>query len=363
MFTKTLFPTVIKYSLRASQLNILGLNCNKINVAPNLDIVRYAARKGTRAAALAKKKARKAQKKNETQPIPKYLQRKVKVSVELERKRCTDENWQETQPIDNVYNMKLYRGKPYSVAEAVKMHRESHCFEMLNNPSALIYANIELELKLKKKDRYIEDLNGIITFPHEFKIPRKNRIIALCKDLEEQAKAMEAGAVFSGSSTLIKQILAGTVSKEDFDFVICHPDVLKEANSLRGILGRKFPNTNNGLLRLDVVEAVKSLTNGIEYKLIHSSLELDFGWIDVPFGQLDMPEEQLEENLKVVLNVIEKQKPAGTDHLLFILRTLLWCEKSKEKFKIDHWKYFSNYPENGVIKEDTEDENVKSTAQ
>ncbi|GFY78639.1 39S ribosomal protein L1 [Trichonephila inaurata madagascariensis] len=362
MFTKTLFPAFMNYSFRASQLNILGLNCNKIYVAPNLEIVRYAARKGTRVAALAKKKARKAQKKNEPQSIPKYLQRKIKVSAELERKRCTDENWLETKPIDNVYNMKLYRGKPYTVAEAVKMHRESHCPEMLNDPSALIYANVELELKLKKKDRYIEELNGIVTFPHEFKVLKKNKIIVLCKEVDEQVKATEAGAAYSGSSALIKQILAGTVSKEDFDFVICHPDMLKEANTLRGILGKKFPNTNNGLLRLDVVEAVKSFINGIEYKLKHSSLEIDFGWIDVPFGRLDMTEEHLEENLKFLLNIVEKQKPTGTDHLLFILRTLLWCEKSKEKFKIAHWKYLPNYPENGVLKEE-EDEDVKSNAQ
>ncbi|CAL1272662.1 unnamed protein product [Larinioides sclopetarius] len=356
MFTKTLFPAFVNYSLKALQLNTLGLNLNKINAAPSLDIVRYAARKGTRAAALAKKKARKLAQQNKPEPIPKYLLRKVKVSAELERRRCTDENWLETQPADNVWNMKLFRGKPYPFAEVIKMHRDAHVPEMLNDPSALVYANIELDLNLKKKNRYIEDIAGILSFPHEFKTLRKNRIAVVCKNPDDQAAATDAGASYAGSSTLVKQILAGSVSKEDFDFLVCHPDMLKEVNTLRGILAKKFPNPRNGLLRLDIAEAVKSFLYGVEYNLKRSNLEIDFGWVDIPFGRLDMPIEHLEENFKFALNNVEQQKPPNAQSILFILRTLLFCENSRERFKIPHWEYLPNYPVNGVLKEEVEEE-------
>ncbi|GIY29771.1 uncharacterized protein CEXT_284511 [Caerostris extrusa] len=359
MFTKALFPTFINYSVKTLQFNSLGLNCIKVNGVPNIDIVRYAARKGTRAAAVAKKRARKLADQNKPQPIPKYLQRKIKVNSELERKRCIDENWLDSQPIDNVFNMKLYRGKPYPFAEAIQMHRDAHVPAMLNDPSALVYANIELELKLKKKDRYIEELNGILNFPHEFQTFKKNRIVVICKSPEDQLLATDAGASYAGSATLVKQILAGSISKEDFDFLVCHPDMLKEVNTLRGILGRKFPNTSNKLLRIDIAEAVKGFMNGVEYNLKHSNSELDFGWVDVPFGRLDMPIEQLEENLKTVLNHVEKQKPPNTQNLLFIIRSLLFCERSKEKFKIAHWEYLPNYPINGIIREEVDEEEPK----
>ncbi|KAG8182099.1 hypothetical protein JTE90_018371 [Oedothorax gibbosus] len=356
MFTKTLFPTFTNFASKALRLNVLGVNSKTLNSAPALDIVRYAARKGTRAKADAKKRARKLAMQSQPAPVPKFMLRKEKLTPDSQRTRCTDENWLDTRPVDNVYSMKLYRGKPYSVSEAIKMHRESHAPEMLNDPSALIFASVELDLKLKKKDKYLEDLNGIVKFPNEFKTQKKNKVIVVCKSAEEQMKATEAGAVYAGSQTLVKQILAGSVQKDEFDYLICHPDMLKEVNSLRGILAKKFPNTYNGLLRLDIEQAVVSFINGIEYSLKRSSIEPDFGWVDLPFGRLDMPDEKLEENFKLVLDMVEKQKPSHTDDRLFITRTLLFCERSRERFKVPHWEYLQNYPVNGVIVEEVEDE-------
>ncbi|XP_015919385.1 large ribosomal subunit protein uL1 [Parasteatoda tepidariorum] len=354
MFAKQLFPSFSNYAALVGK-NIRSTIINN-RITPNVDLVRYAARKGTRAANLAAKKARKLKEAGKPQPIPKYLQRKIKISAELERKRCVDENWLETNPIDNVWNMKLYRGKPYSVSEAIEMFRELHQPEMLDDSKALLYANIELDLKLKKKDKYLEELSGSVTFPHQFDAFRNNRIIVLCKSTEDQTLATDAGAVYSGSQTLIKQILSGTISSDEYDYVICHPDMLKEANTLRGILGKKFPNTFNGLLRLDIEPAVKNFLKAIDFKLKRSNVEVDFGWVDICFGRINMPTEELEKNLKHCLEIIEKLKPAGTQEQLFIIRTLLFCEKSREKFKIPHWNYLTNYPENGVIVEETADE-------
>lgn len=356
MFTKTLFPAFANFASKTLQLNILGVNCNKLNSAPSLDIVRYAARKGTRAKALKKKMALKLQKQNKPAPIPKFMLRKVKLTPESQRTRCTDENWLETQPVDDVYNMKLYRGKPYTLSEAITMHREAHVPALLNDPSALVYARVELDLKLKKKDKFLEDLNGIITFPNEFKTLKKNKIIAVCKNAEDQRKATDAGAVYAGSQTLIKQILSGAVQKDEFDYLICHPDILKEVNTLRGILAKKFPNAHNGLLRLDIEQAVTSFINGIEYTLKRSVVEPDFGWVEVPFGRLDMAIDKLEANFKLVLSTVEKQKPSNTNDWLFITRALLCCQRSREQFKVPHWEYLPDYPVNGIIVEETEEE-------
>lgn len=360
MFCKFIFPC------NKSYLSAVWKNSGKLlagsennSVAPNLNSVRYKARKGTRAAALAAKKARKLEDANKPAPIPKYLQRKVKVSSALEKIRCTDENWLEDQPVDNVWNMKLYRGKPYSLAEAFSILQGMHVPSLLNDPSALVYVTAELDLNLKKKDKFMDEFNGIITYPYDFNIAKKNKIIALCKESADQLKATEAGAIFAGSTTLVKQILSGSLSNEDFDYVVCHPDMYKECNSLRGILKKKFPTAYNGLLCLDVDRAVASFIKGVEYSLKRSALEPDFGWVDVDVGCLDMPFEEIEANLKYALNALEKQKPMGISHL-FMIRSLLWCEKTRERIKIPHWEYLPNYPKNGVQveKDDDDDKTV-----
>jgi len=89
-----------------------------------------------------------------------------------------------------------------------------------------------------------------------------------------------------------------------------------------------------------------------------SALEPDFGWVDICCGRLTMPENQIEDNIKHALGVIEKHKPIGTSDHLFIVRTLLWCEKSKERLKIPHWEYLPNYPENGILIEADDSEEV-----
>ena len=366
MFSRCLFPIPKSYLStiwKSPESYKLFPTYEKLSAIPSIDIVRFKKRKGTRAAADAKKKARKLADANKPPPIPKYLQRKVKVSAELERRRCVDENWLEAQPIDNVYNMKLFRGKPYTVAEAVNILRGAHIPSLLNDPSALLYVTTELDLKTKKQNKLIDDFSGVITYPHEFDSGYKNKIIVICKESEDQMKATEAGAIYAGSVTLIKQILAGTVHSDDFDYIICHPDSYKELNVLRGILKKKYPTVHNGLLRIDLDRAVKTFQNGIEYNLKRSALEPDFGWVDVVCGRLNMSTEHIEENVKYVLNLIEKHKPANTSHLLFNVRTLLWCEKRREKFKIPHWEYLPNYPVNGILVEEEDDQqsSVKSS--
>lgn len=338
------------------------LPASQILNIPNIEIVRFRKRKGTRAKADAKKKARKLVEASKPPPIPKYLQRKVKISAELENKRCVDENWLETQPIDNVWNMKLYRGKPYSVAEAVDILRGMYIPSLLNDPTALIYMTSEVDLKTKKQTKFVDDFSGIITFPHEFDTGYKNKIIVICKETEDQIKATEAGALYTGSTALIKQILAGTIGSEDFDYVVCHPDIYKESYVLRGILKKKFPNMHNGLLRIDVDRAVTSFIKGVEYSLKRSSIEPDFGWVSFVCGRLDMPIEEIEGNIKHALALVEKHKPANTPHILFNIRTLLWCEKSREKFKIPHWEYLPNYPENGVLLSEDEKDTAENVA-
>jgi len=241
MLTKCLFP-IYKNHISALWKTVEPfklLSASEKFSIPNVEIVRFRARRGTRLAKEAIRKARTLANANKPKPIPKYLQTKVKVSAELERRRCVDENWLETQPIDDVWDMKLYRGKPNSLSEALKILRDIHIPSLLNDPSALVYVTTELDLKLKKKDRFMDEFNGVITFPHEFEGYKKNKIVVVCKESEDQIKASEVGASFTGSTALIKQILSGVLSTEDFDYVICHPDMYKELNSLRGILKKK----------------------------------------------------------------------------------------------------------------------------
>lgn len=336
----------------------------KGDVCPDVNQARqFAARKGKRAKMFAAKMEKKLQEASKPQPVPKFLAKRTKaLPAALENRRVTDENWLEASILDDIWRLKLCRGKPYSVADAVALLQELCHPTMLNDPEAFVYATVELDLRLKKKNHFMEDFSGIILYPHDFETGSTKRVIALCESSDDQYKASEVGAAYVGGTSIIQRIYRGEIRSDDYDFVVCHPNLLKDCNKLRGLLKRKFPNFGNGLLRIDVDEAVKEFTRCTEFSASTSKVEPDFGWIDIHFGRLNMSPMKLEENLRALLQSLEKKKPAGPKDTLFITRTLLWCSRSSEKFKIPHWEYLPGYPVNGiVVPEDSADDGDEQT--
>ncbi|PWG62092.1 50S ribosomal protein L1 [Sediminicurvatus halobius] len=118
--------------------------------------------------------------------------------------------------------------------------------------------------------------------------------------------AKEAGADVVGMEDLAERIQGGEL---DFDVVIASPDAMGVVGRLGRILGPRglMPNPRVGTVTADVAGAVHNAKAGqVRYRadkggLIHCSL-----------GKVDFEPQALAENLKALLNDLQKIKPASS---------------------------------------------------
>ncbi|XP_014239246.1 uncharacterized protein LOC106660813 [Cimex lectularius] len=298
-----------------------------VQFLPPLQAREYAARKGTR------EKARKKKVKVEVKKvgfIPHKLREKQKDKVTVSRRINEDHK---KLPIDDVWITRFHQSKVYDFSEAVECHRETHHPHIYNCPNAPIKAFIELDLKSTKKNKYVEPFNKIAKIPNVFDHGEKRSILVFCKTQEVKDEAENAGANLIFDVDFVKKIQKGDVMLPDFQFILAHPNILAELVSLRPILRKKFPNPRDETLGPDIGNMVKTFQTGIHYYAMREESELDYGWIDTSIGTINMSNKQLEENMKYLLEDINKRRPKREGP--FITRVLLKSEPSIEKFKID----------------------------
>ncbi|KAK5649188.1 hypothetical protein RI129_000217 [Pyrocoelia pectoralis] len=294
--------------------------------------VRNAARKGTRERK-EKKKVKVVQEK--VGFIPHNQRDKDKLLLNRP-KLMFDDSDRET-PVDNVFIMRKYKMIVYSFAEALQCHRETHHPDMYNKPNADVQIKIELNMVAEKKTRLLDNFTRMAPMPYKINHGEERAILAFAKDPEVQDAARNAGASLAGGVELIKEIQNGSLSLQDFQFVVAHPNILPELVSIRGIMKKKFPNPKNGTLSADMQASVTKYLNGVTYSAIRDEHEKDFGLIETVIGTLSMDATHLEENFVSLIRDVYEMKPKrqGT----FISRCLMLSPPSREKFKINHSVY------------------------
>ena len=117
--------------------------------------------------------------------------------------------------------------------------------------------------------------------------------------------AQEAGADFVGLDDLIAKIQGGWV---EFDVAVATPQVMGKVGRLGRILGTRglMPNPKAGTVTFDVERAINEVKAGrVEYKVDKS------GIIHVPVGKASFEAAALVANLAVLLDAINRAKPAG----------------------------------------------------
>lgn len=261
--------------------------------------------------------------------------------------------------VDNVYILDHYKERKLLFQEAMSLIRESHLPDMFDEPNALVEAKVELDLRTKRKTKFIESFRGIVSYPNQFEFATKRKVVAICNAEKSQEEAKNAGAEIVGSSEVIRMLKVGDLSMENFDDLVCHGDMIIELAAIKGILGPFFPNKQRGNIGFDMHRLVSYFVNGLEFKLVKDSLEPDYGFVQIPFGRLSMDDAALQDNLITLLNVIEENQPAGAPCEL-IRRVLLMSQPSPEKFAIQHWKYVENYDDPD---EDGQDEIQQTSTQ
>lgn len=231
-------------------------------------------------------------------------------------RRFSDKHKKPT-PSDNVFFTEEFRQLPYSFEDAVTAHREVLHPDIMNQPDVLIKARIELNLRLKRKTRFLSSFASIFMLPHEYDFKRLRRIVAICPTEEIAEQARLDGAVLAGGADVIKMLKERKFTEIDFDFIICHTDMLIPLAEARGVLKDHFPTKQLGNFGSDIPKLLKKFQDGVFYESSQDRYEQEYGWVEQHFGRLNMPTDQLKENFLALLNEIHKYKPSETERKYF----------------------------------------------
>jgi large subunit ribosomal protein L1 len=122
-------------------------------------------------------------------------------------------------------------------------------------------------------------------------------------DAANEARA--AGADHVGADDLAAQVEGGML---DFDVAIATPDLMPLVGRLGRVLGPRglMPNPKTGTVTADVGKAAEEFKGGkVEYRTDR------YGNVHVPIGKVSFDTEALSNNLRAVLDEIQRAKPAS----------------------------------------------------
>ncbi len=183
----------------------------------------------------------------------------------------------------------------YEVDEAVALAKKT--------AGAKFDETLEVHIRTGCDGRHAEQqIRGAVVLPNG--TGKTVKVLVFAKG-DKVSEAEAAGADYVGGEELIPKIQND--GWLDFDVVVATPDMMGVVGRLGKVLGPKglMPNPKAGTVTMDVTKAVKDIKAGkIEYRLDKSNI------IHCPFGKASFTEEQLNENLKTLLDAIVKARPA-----------------------------------------------------
>jgi large subunit ribosomal protein L1 len=164
-------------------------------------------------------------------------------------------------------------------------------------------ASVDIDIKLGVDPRKANQMvRGIATLPHG--TGKEVRVLVLCTPDKEQ-DAKDAGADYVGLDDYIEKIKGGWA---DVDVVITMPSVMGKVGALGRVLGPRglMPNPKAGTVTMDVGKAVKDVKSGkIDFKVDK------YGIIHIGIGRVSFTAEQIADNTKEILSIINKLKPSA----------------------------------------------------
>jgi len=191
---------------------------------------------------------------------------------------------------------KLDHAKNYAVGEALKLAKQ---FATAKFDESIDVA-VSLGIDARKSDQLVR---GSVVLPAG---TGKTVRVAVFAQGEKAEAARAAGADVVGFDDLAAAIKAGNIN---FDVVIATPDAMRVVGQLGQILGPRglMPNPKVGTVTMDVTTGVKNAKAGqVQYRtdkggIVHSTI-----------GRASFEAEKLEENLKALIDALNKAKPANS---------------------------------------------------
>ena len=188
------------------------------------------------------------------------------------------------------------RKTQYSVDEAVEILKKM--------PEKKFDESVELSVRLGVDPRHADQqVRGTVSLPRG--LGKTVRVIVFAKG-EPATEAEAAGADHVGADELAEKVQGGWT---DFDVAIATPDMMGTVGRLGRVLGPRglMPNPKSGTVTPNPAKAVEEAKAGrVEFRVDKQAN------IHVAIGKSSFEADALTENLRAVLGVIVKAKPAAS---------------------------------------------------
>lgn len=162
---------------------------------------------------------------------------------------------------------------------------------------------VDVAINLGVDPKYSDQMvRGAVSLPNG--LGKTVRVAAFCKG-DKEAEAKEAGADIAGAEDLLEKIKGGWL---EFDKAVATPDMMALVGQVGRVLGPRglMPNAKTGTVTFDIGKAVRELKAGkVEFKVDKA------GVLHAPIGKVSFGAEKLLENLKALLDAVNRLKPSS----------------------------------------------------
>ncbi len=186
--------------------------------------------------------------------------------------------------------------KKYPLAEGLSLVKEL--------AFAKFDESVDIAIKLGVDPRQADQMvRGAVLLPHG--TGKKVRVVAFAKG-EKEKEARDAGADEVGAEDLAKKISDGWL---DFDKAVATPDMMGVVGKLGRVLGPRglMPNPKVGTVTFDIGKAVQDIKAGkVDFRVEKA------GIIHASVGKASFEAEKLEENVRALVELLNRMKPASS---------------------------------------------------
>lgn len=186
------------------------------------------------------------------------------------------------------------RAKLYDPEEAVALAKQT--------AKAKFDETVEISVRLGVDPRHADqNVRGAVVLPNG--TGKKVTVLVFAKG-DKANEALAAGAEYVGAEDMVAKIQGGWF---DFDVCVATPDMMGLVGRLGRVLGPKglMPNPKAGTVSMDVTRAINDIKAGkVEFRVDKTAI------IHCPIGKASFTEEQLQGNLRTLMEAIIKAKPA-----------------------------------------------------
>ncbi len=162
---------------------------------------------------------------------------------------------------------------------------------------------IEISLRLGVDPRHADQqVRGTVVLPNG--TGKTQTVLVFAKGAKAD-EALAAGADFVGAEDMVAKIQGGWFG---FDVCVATPDMMGLVGRLGRVLGPKglMPNPKTGTVTMDLTKAIADIKAGkVEYRVDKTAI------IHCPVGKASFDADKLGENLRVLMEAVNKAKPAA----------------------------------------------------